>query len=437
MGGIFSDESAAGPSRKYAAYLTREEEVQLEAVFLDGNVESRLNRPPSFQLVDKERDLVNVDNFLRFVIKLLRTSHRETTELVWNAIQVSAVDDHDVSERTREYFKLLIRTSVPEAMEQQQDIIESVAFEMGCFVEALNQGTTLTPSAVLRFCDTYLSFHEGLLKTYFMRRLAIPPSQSFVAFAAPELGGKSDIVSGAQMLFLGLHARLAQGEWMRLYSTAEDGYDFENLRNNIVGYQGPTVFIIKTSGKEVFGAFCAATWRETGDSYFGSNKSFLFTIHPHIRIYRSNPSARETQQYFNTRGYARDLHGLGLGKGTGKEGPYSTGLEHRLFIPKSMNDCYAAPSCNSFEAGPLLGDTAGQDGTSSSSFQVDVMEVWGSGGEEVLSEALAGLEDKRAQKRRVQERARKVDRAAFFENDFDQEMFLGSTFQHRKQMEQR
>jgi hypothetical protein len=229
----------------------------------------------------------------------------------------------------------------------------------------------------------------------------------------------------------------AKGEWMRLYSTAEDGYDFENLRNNIVGYQGPTVFIIKTVRKAIFGAFCSATWKEAGDTYFGSNKSFLFTIHPHIRIYRSNPGARETQQYFNTRGYARDLHGLGLGKGTGREGPFSTGLEHRLFIPKSMNDCYAAPSCDSFEAGPLLGDSSTSEGSSSSAFEIDVMEVWGSGGEDILSQALAGLEDKRAQKRRVQERARKVDRAAFFENDFDQEMFLGNTFQHRKQMEQR
>ena len=269
-----------------------------------------------------------------------------------------------------------------------------------------------------------------------MNKLGIPSSQSFVTFEAPLLAGKSDILSDAQVLFLGLHSRLCQGEWMRLYSTAEDGYDFENLRNNIVGYQGGTVLLIKTTRSEIFGSFCGATWRETGDSFFGSNKTFLFTIEPHIRIYRSNPNAGETQQYFNTRGYARDAHGLALGKGSGMDGPYSTGLHHRLFIPKSMSECYAAPSCHSFEPGPFLEDVQ-ENTTVHSHFDIDRLEVWGVGGEAIITEALAGLQDVRARKKQIQERARKVDRAAFFDNEFDQEMFLGKTFQHRKLMEQR
>ena len=63
--------------------------------------------------------------------------------------------------------------------------------------------------------------------------------------------------------------------------------------------------------------------------------------------------------------------------------------------------------------------------------------MWGVGGEAIITEALAGLQDVRARKKQIQERARKVDRAAFFDNEFDQEMFLGKTFQHRKLMEQR
>ena len=433
--GVFGSHEDAGIERRYAAFLTSEEERRLETTFSDGkNVAGRLNDPPSFVLIHEERDLASLSSFLQFVIKLLRTSPRDTTELVWNSIKCEGdaeVDSTEVDLIMVEYLSLLIKFS---GVETAEAVLKVVAEKMAGFVKAMNHTGTSSSSIVLRFCDSYFSFHEGLLKTHFMKRLGIPPSQSFMAFDAPFLAGQSDIVvNDAEVLFIGLHSRLCQGEWMRLYSTAEDGYDFENLRNNIVGYQGGTVILIRTTRKEVFGSFCGATWRETGDTFFGSNKAFLFTIEPHIRIYRNLPNAGETQQYLNTRGYARDAHGLGLGMGSGKEAPYSTGLDHRLFIPKSMSECYAAPSCHSYEPGPLLGDTE----ESSFSFEIDVMEVWGTGGEAIISEALAGLEDKRAQKRRVQERARKVDRAAFFDNEFDQEMFLGNTFQHRMQMEQR
>tara|TARA_A100001035_G_C27502018_1_gene372433 strand:+ start:291 stop:527 length:237 start_codon:yes stop_codon:yes gene_type:complete len=70
-------------------------------------------------------------------------------------------------------------------------------------------------------------------------------------------------------------------------------------------------------------------------------------------------------------------------------------------------------------------------------FQIDVLEAWGSGGREAIDIALAGLESKRAQSRLMIERARKVDRGAFFNNDFDGEMFLGKTFEHRKQIQDR
>jgi hypothetical protein len=170
MGGTFSDESEkTSSSRKYAAYLTRQEEVVLEGIFSseDSDVESTLNRPPSFMLIDKERDLVSFDKFLQFVVKLLRTSHRDTTELVWNAIVVS---DRDHGASMLEYFRLLIMISVPEAI-SQEDVVGNVALKMSSFVEALNQGTSITPTIVLRFCDTFFSFHEGLLKTYFMGKI--------------------------------------------------------------------------------------------------------------------------------------------------------------------------------------------------------------------------------------------------------------------------
>ena len=65
------------------------------------------------------------------------------------------------------------------------------------------------------------------------------------------------------------------------------------------------------------------------------------------------------------------------------------------------------------------------------------LEVWGCGGSKAIKAALAGLENKRAQNRLIIERARKVDKAAFFNNEFDEEMFLGGVFEHRKQIQDR
>ena len=62
---------------------------------------------------------------------------------------------------------------------------------------------------------------------------------------------------------------------MRLYSTAEDGYDFENLRNNIVGYQGGTVLLIKTTRSEIFGSFVGLRGGRQ-DSFFGSNNLSVY-----------------------------------------------------------------------------------------------------------------------------------------------------------------
>ena len=102
---------------------------------------------------------------------------------------------------------------------------------------------------------------------------------------------------------------------MRLYASAENGYCFENLRNNIVGYQGATVMLVKTMAGDIFGAVAADTWKDGG--YGGGSRCFLFSIAPQMRIYRSNTSSNCVHQYFNSRGYDRSKQGLGFGRGDG------------------------------------------------------------------------------------------------------------------------
>ena len=419
MGNVFEPAASEPAKSVFSAYLTEREESALRASFEGSfDIKGQLNGTAGLTLIGEE-DLVNADTYVHFVIKLLRSNR--TARMTVEAIS---------EDKAKAYFVLLSTWAYPQ---EQQEVHEAVGVSMEDMAQLFFKYATGPKEAqVVDFSNQYFPQHYSLLQSYYQSQLGMPASLSFHPFEPPICMQKSGIVrSDAELLFLGLHSQQCQGEWLRLYTSTEDGYDFENLRNNIVGYAGVTVMLVKTTAGDVFGAVAPCAWKEGGDSGYGSNKAFLFSIAPQLRIYRSNASSRSnSQQYFNTRGYERHLHGLGFGQGDSSHSSYETGCEHRVFIPRSMDDCYAAPSCSTFEAGPLVEEASG-------CFQIDVLEAWGSGGREAIDIALAGLESKRAQSRLMIERARKVDRGAFFNNDFDGEMFLGKTFEHRKQIQDR
>ena len=91
MGAFESHEQEASVKPNYSEFLTADEERSLEKTYENHSngekLEDILNDPPSFILVNRERDLASLSSFKEFAIKLLRTSHRDTTELVWNSIK--------------------------------------------------------------------------------------------------------------------------------------------------------------------------------------------------------------------------------------------------------------------------------------------------------------------------------------------------------------
>jgi hypothetical protein len=56
-------------------------------------------------------------------------------------------------------------------------------------------------------------------------------------------------------LFLACTFLVSQADWELVYCTARDGMSFNRLVHGIMGYNGPTLFVIKTEAGEVFGAF--------------------------------------------------------------------------------------------------------------------------------------------------------------------------------------
>eukprot|EP00388_Colpodella_angusta_P038343 GDKK01044143.1.p1 GENE.GDKK01044143.1~~GDKK01044143.1.p1 ORF type:complete len:113 (-),score=10.25 GDKK01044143.1:51-389(-) len=93
----------------------------------------------------------------------------------------------------------------------------------------------------------------------------------------------------------------------------------------------------------------------------------------------------------------------------------------RVFIPESLEGCTATNTCPTYEAGKLI------DGET---FEIQTMEVWGCGGAEVVVSALAAQAQNRAVADETLRRARQVDKAQFFNNEFDKEFLLSNTTSH-------
>lgn len=82
-----------------------------------------------------------------------------------------------------------------------------------------------------------------------------------------------------------------------------------------------------------------------------------------------------------------------------------------------------------FEPGRLIPS----NNTGNSHFEIDTLEVWGVGGEEIINRALRTQAEYRGVSQDIINKARKVDKAQFFNNSFDQEFLLSGTLQHREQ----
>jgi hypothetical protein len=79
-------------------------------------------------------------------------------------------------------------------------------------------------------------------------------------------------------------------------------------------------------------------------------------------------------------------------------------------------------SCSTFEPGCIL--------EGKKTFEIDSLEVWGCGGTGRVDAGLRAQREERESTAKCIERARTVDKAAFFNNQFDREFLLGNTTNH-------
>lgn len=198
--------------------------------------------------------------------------------------------------------------------------------------------------------------------------------------------------------------------------------------NSLLGYSGPTLLIVQAVDGGIFGAFTASSWKESKD-FYGNSDCFLYQLLPSTSVYRPRGNGIN-YMYCNSearsRGYDQLAHGIGFG---------GDSSQPRLYISESFEGNLALSNDLTFEPGPLLPQSE-EASMSDKTFEIDNLEVWGVGGDDVVAEALESRVKARAIKDANIKKARKVDKAAFLD-DFRSGIIESKAFKHREQVQGR
>ena len=258
-----------------------------------------------------------------------------------------------------------------------------------------NDDGMVSLEAFTAWTESYAPALSATLETFihhvFFSDEPFPPSR--IEFMFPYLRGQHSAFfksKSSPLLFtFAVMSPSLGGSWHRLYTSDEDGLSFNRLQNALLGYGGPTLTIIKeVEGGGIFGAFTSTAWKETKD-FYGNSDCFLFQLQPNAKVMRPRGRGGNNFMYCNSesrsRGYDGQAHGIGFG---------GTVEKPRLFIAESFDGCIASASDLTFEGGALLPPlkpskddfTIGL--TNRKYFDIESLEVWGVGGDELVASAL-------------------------------------------------
>lgn len=293
----------------------------------------------------------------------------------------------------------------------------------------------ITLDELIDWCDSTGPLFGSILPTFlhqlFFPGRPYPPSRT--AYDFPYCLQESGFFESARspLLFtFGCFSSALEGAYFRLYTSDQDGLSFNRLLNALLGYNGPTLVIIRSTTGGVFGAFTASQWKESKD-FYGLTDCFLYQMSPKTAVYRPTEGTQRHFMYCNpearSKGYDKQAHGLGFG---------GTVDQPRLFLAENFDDNVALSADLTFENGPLLPPR--EDGVVSQTgqFLIDSLEVWGVGGDDIVQQALSARDKVRAHKDEGIRRARKVDKAQFLD-DFRSGVIASKAFAYKDQIDGR
>ncbi|KAF9149159.1 hypothetical protein BG015_009061 [Linnemannia schmuckeri] len=193
---------------------------------------------------------------------------------------------------------------------------------------------------------------------FFQLRYALPtPIYNMTASTGSAKKGSSGGGGGGGGLDQNLSETRPTPPLKLLFSSKTSGASFSTLLQKIT-YQGPTLVVMKDEDGYIFGAYADQDW-EQGPKFYGTDRSFLFTIRPTFRIYRPSQGINSNFQYLDS-GTKTLPNGIGFG---GQLRYFGLWLASDFQTGQSA----AEPLCSTFQS-PRL--------SKQQNFKLDEMEVW-------------------------------------------------------------
>jgi hypothetical protein len=210
----------------------------------------------------------------------------------------------------------------------------------------------------------------------------------------------------------------------RLYSTDSDGISFDCLEYALLGYDGPSLVIIKTQKKELIGAFAHGTWKDSVH-YHGGSDCFLFQLQPVFKILSASGDGEGHFMYLHSSSWSQPaLKGFPYGLGFGG----STFTKPRLYIPESMEHCTAGCMDTTYQVGDVLPHEDMEQ------FEIASLEVWGVGDEIMIQHALKQREGYRVYQANFLKKTCTVEDKTQFIGDLTSGLTPSKLYKHREEV---
>lgn len=287
MGNSTSESKSA--ELKKSAYLTVEEQSSLRQMFATFSsdpmslpaavlaafgAKDRQEFGSDLQIIF-ENDISTYDHFEDFVVNCTRSPSNKVIGTFWNlATKHKAIP---TEERLTSFVLLVLELSLSvedlymyvhgDSVARMVDFMHTHFSIHGISASSSHDAVTL---ALITTLNNYLPCTSKALETYISRVcFQGMHSPSYKPFSAPALDTPSEILGGSDLLPLALHSEALQGAWKRLYSTSVDGLSFNRIVYHSVGYDGPTLVLIKCADAAgtVLGALSFDHWKESNRFY--------------------------------------------------------------------------------------------------------------------------------------------------------------------------
>lgn len=192
-----------------------------------------------------------------------------------------------------------------------------------------------------------------------------------------------------------------------------------------MGYDGPSLLVIKTQKNEVIGAFTHGPWKDS-IHYHGSSDCFLFQLKPKFKLL---PATGEDGRFMYMHSGDRSallqpaLNGLPHGIGFGG----SATTKPRLFIPDTLEHCTAGFMDATFQAGGVLPDEDLEQ------FEISCLEMWGVGDDIMIQHALKKRDEYRVYRADFLKKAGRVEDKTQFVQDLASGLTPSKLYKHREE----